>query len=226
MHYPLGRDQGGGLQIAYEAVICDGRVAVHGHPISTLPLYLPLSAIIQLFACGEACSRHHCAEVAAPRPPPGYALPLTVTNRCWNARRQGLLALLGFLLAIVATFLFSLLIRAFGLQSEAFTLGVRPVSTVINTPDFFSFAVAGLAGIVGIVSLTEARTSTLLGGFISVTTIPAAADTRVSTAFTSWREDWGSLVQLLLDIVVLAAFWTTGAQQLFSSPDTPADPAR
>lgn len=50
---------------------------------------------------------------------------------------------------------------------------MRPVSNLINTPNFFSVAVAAPAGIVGIVSLTEARTSALLGVFISVTTIPA-----------------------------------------------------
>ncbi|MEJ8672544.1 DUF389 domain-containing protein [Streptomyces sp. MS1.AVA.1] len=42
---------------------------------------------------------------------------------------------------------------------------------------------AFLAGIVGIVSLTEARGSALLGVFISVTTIPAASDMAVSLAF-------------------------------------------
>ncbi|MDH6122266.1 putative hydrophobic protein (TIGR00271 family) [Kitasatospora sp. GAS204A] len=118
--------------------------------------------------------------------------------------RQGLLALLvGFLLAIVVTFLFSLVIRGFGFQSKAFTLGIRPVSNLINTPDFFSVAVAFLAGVVGIMSLTQARTGALLGVFISVTTIPAAADIGVSSAFESWREARGSLVQLLVNIVVL-----------------------
>ncbi|MGW0782533.1 DUF389 domain-containing protein [Streptomyces sp. NPDC002913] len=118
--------------------------------------------------------------------------------------RTGLTALCaGLLLTIAVTFLFSLLIRGFGLQSEAFDRGLRPVSDLINTPNFFSFAVAGLAGVVGIVSLTEARTSALLGVFISVTTIPAAAAISVSTAFASWSEAWGSLVQLLVNIVVL-----------------------
>jgi uncharacterized hydrophobic protein (TIGR00271 family) len=123
--------------------------------------------------------------------------------------RKGLTALfVGFLLAIVATFLFSLLIRGFGLQSRAFSAGVRPVSDLINTPNFFSIVVAGLAGIVGIVSLAEARTSALLGVFISVTTIPAAADIGVSLAFTSWSEARGSLIQLLLNIAVLIVVGT------------------
>ena len=42
-----------------------------------------------------------------------------------------------------------------------------------------------LAGVVGVVSLTEARSSTLIGVFISVTTIPAASDIGVSLAFGS-----------------------------------------
>ncbi len=120
----------------------------------------------------------------------------------------GAIVSVGLLLAIVATFLFSLLIRGCGFQSEAFSLGLRPVSSLINTPNFFSFAVASLAGIVGIVSLTEARTSALLGVFISVTTIPAAADIGVSTAFSSWHEARGSLVQLLVNIVVLIVVGT------------------
>lgn len=123
--------------------------------------------------------------------------------------RSGLAALgTGFLLTIVVTFLFALLIRGFGLQSEAFDRGLRPVSNLINTPNFFSVAVAALAGIVGIVSLTEARTTALLGVFISVTTIPAASDIAVSTAFTSWSDVWGSAVQLVVNILVLIVVGT------------------
>jgi len=51
--------------------------------------------------------------------------------------------------------------------------------------------------------LTEARASALLGVFISVTTIPAAADISVSAAFGSWREARGSFVQLLLNVAML-----------------------
>ncbi|MEV4880041.1 DUF389 domain-containing protein [Streptomyces cyaneofuscatus] len=132
------------------------------------------------------------------------AVALGIDQKHWAMVRRGLFALgAGFLVTIVVTFLFSLLIRGFGLESEAFERGLRPVSNLINTPNFFSIAVATLAGIVGIVSLTEARTSALLGVFISVTTIPAAADIAVSTAFTSWSDAGGSLVQLLVNIVVL-----------------------
>ncbi|WP_406334382.1 DUF389 domain-containing protein [Streptomyces sp. NBC_00203] len=137
------------------------------------------------------------------------SVALGIDRRSRPRIRQGLMALLvGFLLAIAATYLFSLLVRGFGLQPRAFELGLRPVSNLINTPNFFSAVVAVLAGIVGIVSLTEARTSALLGVFISVTTIPAGADIGVSCAYASWDEAWGSLLQLLLNIVVLIVVGT------------------
>ncbi|MFF4487841.1 DUF389 domain-containing protein [Streptomyces sp. NPDC001544] len=109
----------------------------------------------------------------------------------------------GFLLAIGCTLGFAALVRGAGLQSKAFELGLRPVSHLIDTPDFLSFLVAFLAGVVGIVSLTEDRGSALLGVFISVTTIPAASDIAVSLAFADWRQARGSLLQLLLNVVVL-----------------------
>jgi NADH:ubiquinone oxidoreductase subunit K len=89
-------------------------------------------------------------------------------------------------------------------------LGIRPVSNLINTPNWFSFIVAALAGVVGVVSLTEARSSTLIGVFISVTTIPAASDIGVSVAFGSWSEARGSAHQLILNVTVLAAVAIVG----------------
>ncbi|MDH6627224.1 putative hydrophobic protein (TIGR00271 family) [Streptomyces sp. LBL] len=137
------------------------------------------------------------------------SIALGIDHRARPSIQQGLMALLvGFSPAVAATFLFALLVRGFGLQPEAFELGLRPVSNLINTPNFFSAVVAVLAGIVGIVSLAESRTSSLLGVFISVTTIPAAADIGVSLAFASWHEAWGSLLQLLLNIVVLIVVGT------------------
>jgi hypothetical protein len=46
--------------------------------------------------------------------------------------------------------------------------------------------------------------------FISVTTIPAAADIGVSSAFELWSEAWGSLVQLLLNLLILIAVGAVG----------------
>jgi uncharacterized hydrophobic protein (TIGR00271 family) len=125
--------------------------------------------------------------------------------------RRGLLVLaVGFLIAILASLVFGLIIRALDLQPRAFELGVRPVSSLINTPNVFSVVVAVLAGIVGVVSLTEAKANTLIGVFISVTMIPAAADMGVSSAYGSFTEARGSLFQLLLNISILIAIGAVG----------------
>jgi uncharacterized hydrophobic protein (TIGR00271 family) len=111
--------------------------------------------------------------------------------------------LAGFSAAIVVTLVFGLAIRWSGHTPRPFELGLRPVSDLINNPNLFSLVVAILAGIVGVVSLTESRANALIGVFISVTTIPAAADIGLSIAYTSWAEARGSAFQLLLNVTVL-----------------------
>jgi uncharacterized hydrophobic protein (TIGR00271 family) len=132
------------------------------------------------------------------------AAALGFTNRDRPLVRDGLLALLwGFLAAIVMTLLFGLAVRASGHTPAAYLHGVRPVADLINTPNVFSIVVAILAGLVGVISLTESRANALIGVFISVTTIPAAASVGVSVAYASWSEARGSLLQLLLNVVLL-----------------------
>jgi uncharacterized hydrophobic protein (TIGR00271 family) len=116
----------------------------------------------------------------------------------------------GFTLAVAGALLLALIIRGAGLEPRAYALGVRPVSDLIDTPNWFSFIVALLAGVVGVVSLTEARSATLIGVFISVTTIPAASDIGVSLAFGSDSEAGGSALQLVLNVTVLTAVAVAG----------------
>jgi uncharacterized hydrophobic protein (TIGR00271 family) len=124
---------------------------------------------------------------------------------------RGALALLaGFTAAIILTLIFGLVIRWSGHTPRAYLLGVRPVSSLIDNPNLFSLIVAVLAGIVGVVSLTEARAAALIGVFISVTTIPAAADIGLSIAYTTWAEARGSAFQLLLNVAVLIAIGAAG----------------
>lgn len=132
------------------------------------------------------------------------AVALGLSQRYMAPVRDGMLALAaGFPAAIVATFLFGLVVRASGEAPKPYLEGIRPVSDLINAPNWFSVVVAILAGIVGVVSLTQARASALIGVFISVTTIPAAADVGLSASFGSWHEAGGSTVQLLLNVVLL-----------------------
>ena len=124
---------------------------------------------------------------------------------------RGALALLaGFSAAMIVTLLFALAIRWSGHTPRLYSLGVRPVSSLIDNPNLFSIVVAVLAGIVGVVSLTEARAGALIGVFISVTTIPAAADVGLAAAYESWSEARGAAFQLLLNVAVLIAIGALG----------------
>ncbi|MET9901237.1 DUF389 domain-containing protein [Streptomyces sp. NPDC006446] len=192
----------------WEAV--EARIRAEGTYAPSFYLYLVVAGLIG--AVGIVTNSQIlivAAMVVGPEYGAIVSVALGIDRRSGPRIRKGLTALTaGFALAVAATFLFGLLIRGFGLESKAFDLGVRPVSHLIDTPDFFSVAVATLAGIVGIVSLTEARTSALLGVFISVTTIPAAADLSVSAAFGSWSEARGSFIQLLINVAVLIVVGT------------------
>jgi uncharacterized hydrophobic protein (TIGR00271 family) len=139
------------------------------------------------------------------------AVALGITDRDRNMAVTGSAALVvGFALTILVTFVFALVVRWSGQTPRLFEAGVRPVSDLINQPDLFSVIVAMLAGIVGVVSLTEARASALIGVFISVTTIPAAADIAVSSSVGALNEAFGSLMQLLLNVVLLIAVGAAG----------------
>ena len=74
--------------------------------------------------------------------------------------------------------------------------------------------VAVLAGIVGMLSLTEARSGVLIGVLVSVTTIPAVANVGVATAYGEWGEVSGAALQLGINLVglVLAGIATLGVQ--------------
>lgn len=144
------------------------------------------------------------AMVVGPEYAAIIAVALGMTRRDRRAILSGLTALAaGFGLAIVATLIFGLIIRASGATPGPFLAGLRPVADFVNSPDVFSVIVAVLAGLVGVVSLTEAKASTLIGVFISVTTIPAAASLGISIAYALWREARGSALQLLINVIVL-----------------------
>jgi uncharacterized hydrophobic protein (TIGR00271 family) len=144
------------------------------------------------------------AMVVGPEYSAIISVALGLDRRDWPPVRRGLLALTaGFVLAIAVTLLFGFCIKATGRTPNLYLHGVRPVSDLINSPNLFSVVVAVIAGLVGVVSLTLARAGALIGVFISVTTIPAAADIGVSIAYASWGEAGGSALQLVLNVGLL-----------------------
>lgn len=121
---------------------------------------------------------------------------------------------LGFLAGMVATFLAGLGGRALGWVTYEDVVGERPNTAFIYTPDRWSFIVAVIAAAAGVLSVTSARTGGLSGVFISVTTVPAAANVSLGAAFAAWHEVTGSLAQLGLNLTGMAlAGWATLALQ-------------
>ncbi|WP_372343327.1 DUF389 domain-containing protein [Streptomyces sp. KL116D] len=72
----------------------------------------------------------------------------------------------------------------------------RPLTDFIIHPDRWSFIVAVLAGIAGILALTAGKSSSLVGVFISVTTVPAAGNIAVAVPLAHWKEVGASFTQL------------------------------
>ena len=179
------------------------------------PSFFALLAIAGLIAAVGILTNSQILIVGAMVVGPEYnaiiAAALGISKRERGLVRDGLLALVsGFSAAIVVTLAFGLAVRGAGKAPEQYLDGVRPVSDLINTPNVFSVVVAILAGIVGVVSLTESRAGALIGVFISVTTIPAAASVGVSIAYSSWSEAAGSTLQLLLNVVLLILVGAAG----------------
>ena len=104
--------------------------------------------------------------------------------------------------------------RALGWVTLEDVLAERPGTGFIYTPDKWSFIVALIAAAAGVLALTSSRVGGLSGVFISVTTIPAAANIALGLAFWVGHEVWGSVLQLLLNITGMAlAGWATLAVQ-------------
>jgi uncharacterized hydrophobic protein (TIGR00271 family) len=123
----------------------------------------------------------------------------------------------GFPIAITAGFLASLAIKELGLAPDGFSLDNREFTEFIMHPDFFSFLVAFLAGIAGVLSLTSAKSGALIGVLISVTTIPAAANIGLAAAYGDGSEWRGAMAQLSLNLtmIILAGVGTLFVQRLF-----------
>jgi uncharacterized hydrophobic protein (TIGR00271 family) len=131
------------------------------------------------------------------------------------AKRSTMALAVGFPAAITAAFLFTLFVRAVGLTPEGFSASEHPLTQFISHPDAFSFIVAYLAGVAGVLSLTSTKSGALIGVLISVTTIPAAANIGVAAAFADWAEWRGAIAQLSVNLagIMLAGIGTLFLQR-------------
>jgi uncharacterized hydrophobic protein (TIGR00271 family) len=135
------------------------------------------------------------------------------------AARSLLALVVGFPVGMIGTVLLVWLMDSWDLTSRADLLADRPLTDFIWQPDATSWIVAFLAGVAGMLSLTSSKSGALVGVLISVTTIPAAANAAVASAYGVWDEAWGSAIQLGLNIsaIVVAGTLTLLIQRLWWS---------
>ena len=130
----------------------------------------------------------------------GVCVALVNRNRTL-VRRSGSALLYGFLVGIAASYLATLLLKGVDQLPDRIAFDSQVLVRFISNPDFFSVYVALIAGVVGMLSLTTAKSSALVGVLISITTIPAAANIGVAAAYTDWATAWGATVQLGLNLI-------------------------
>jgi uncharacterized hydrophobic protein (TIGR00271 family) len=132
------------------------------------------------------------------------AIGLHLNQLVWIRRGLRVLAV-GFTVAIPTAFVLAAAIDALGGTPDVFESNAIVATRFISHPDWFAVIVAVLAGVAGVLSLTQEKAGTLVGVLISVTTVPAAAAVGVYAAHQRWGDAAGSLGQLMLNLVILAA---------------------
>lgn len=144
------------------------------------------------------------------------ALGVGLVRRRWHLLRRALVTLLvGFASAIALVTAVAMLARALDLvQYSQLLTENRPGTGFIYTANWWSFTIALIAGAAGVLALTSSRSESLVGVFISVTTIPAAGNIALALAYGMWPEMWGSTLTLVVNVGGMAlAGWVTLAVQ-------------
>jgi len=115
----------------------------------------------------------------------------------WNlVFRSMRLLVLSFAFAVAVVTVAALLMRALGWITPELVAAPRPNTGFIWHPDKWSFIVALIAGAAGALALAIQKTATMVGVFISVTTVPAAGNLALGLAVWDQGEIVGSLTQL------------------------------
>ncbi|PRX96164.1 DUF389 domain-containing protein [Allonocardiopsis opalescens] len=149
------------------------------------------------------------AMAVAPDFGPLAALSVGLVLRRWDLVRQSsMAAVFGFAFAMAVTAVVVLVLEWTRLITiDAPGLGADSQVDFIYEVGPFSLIVALLAGAAGMLSVLSARSTALIGVFISVTTVPAAAYAVVAATLGDWSRFGQSVVQLLVNLVgiVIAA---------------------
>lgn len=140
------------------------------------------------------------AMVLGPEFGPLAAMAVGVVLRRGDLLKRGLLALgVGFPLAMAVTAGAALVFDRTGLLTRN-TLSQLDQVEFIYQVGPFSLIVAMLAGVAGVLALTSAKSASLVGVFISVTTVPAAAFASVALVEGRPDEALSSALQLVVNL--------------------------
>lgn len=143
------------------------------------------------------------AMVVGPEFGPISSIVVGLQRRRWGRVRRGLVGLLvGFAGAFLVVGLFAFVVDLVG-PPAAYRSGVRPLTEFISAPDGYAAVVAVLAAIAGGLSLSQYKSSTLVGVLVSVTTVPALANVPVALVNERPGEAAGALFQLVLNVTIL-----------------------
>ena len=156
------------------------------------------------------------AMVVGPEFSPVAAICLALARPRLSLLPQATTTLLGgFTIAVVVSAPMWVLAHAVGLASRA-EAARGPLTDFIVQPDAWSFVIAVLAGIAGVLALTTSKSGPLVGVFISVTTVPAVGTVGLCLGLGVWSEIPGALLQLAVNLagMVLSGTLTLLVQRL------------
>jgi len=128
---------------------------------------------------------------------------LSVVHRNWDRARHGLLTLVvSFAAAVAGSWALTEVLRVTGVV-RADAVPSQQLTLFISEPNALSVVVAVLAGIAGALAITLPDARGLVGVFVSITTIPAAANMGVALAGRDHAELLGASVQLAVNVASL-----------------------
>ncbi len=163
------------------------------------------------------------AMVVGPEYGPVAAICINVVRRRRKAFAAAAATLaVGLAVGALASYVATVAFRLTRIAPDGYEIGSRQLTAFISKPDGIAAVVAVLAGIIGMLSLSQARSASLIGVLVSVTTIPAVGNIGAATAYGEWSEVGGAAMQLALNVVglVLAGVVTLVVQARMTAAAT------
>ena len=193
----------GGDALIWEQL--EARARAEATPTASYLVFISVAAVIALIGILlDSPILIVGAMVVGPEYGPIAATCVALARRRGRAASRAVSSLLiGLGVATLASFLATVVFRATGLAGDDFDLTDRQLTAFISHPDGLGAVVAVLAGVVGMLSLTQSRSGSLVGVLVSVTTIPAVANVGAAAAYGHWGELGGAATQLGVNVLAL-----------------------